>query len=300
MEIWATAVNDSSYTFDEVLPFYKRSVKFTAPNTGYRVQNASADYDINAYDSDGGPLQVSYANFAEPFSSWMSLGMEAIGINQVKDFNVGELMGAQYCTSTIDPSNELRSSSEQSFLSKIRPNSLTTYTNTLAKKVIFDEKKKATGVQVKGLLGDIFTLSASEEVIISAGAFQSPQLLMVSGIGPIDQLKEHGIDIIANRPGVGQNMWDHPFFAPSYRVRVTTFTKFATNPVYAAGQIVEALLAKKGAVTNPIADFLAWEKIPRFLRSAFSEKTQSKLAKFPSDWPEAEVRDDQSLRNSAN
>lgn len=291
MEVWAYAVNDSSYTFDEVLPFYKKSVQFTPPNTDYRAQNASADYDIDAFDSDGGPLQVSYANYAEPFSSWMSLGMEAIGIDQVEDFNLGEIMGAQYCASTIDPSNELRSSSEESFLSKIRPKSLSTYINTLAKKVVFDEKKKATGVQVKGLLGNTVTLSASEEVIVSAGAFQSPQLLMVSGIGPSDQLRQHGIDVIADRQGVGQNMWDHPFFAPSYRVQVTTFTKFVTDLLYASGQILEVLLSKKGVITNPIADFVAFEKIPRFLRSAFSEETQSKLTKFPSDWPEAEVRD---------
>lgn len=144
---------------------------------------------------------------------------------------------------------------------------------------------------MKGLLGNTITLSASEEVILSAGAFQSPQLLMVSGIGPPDQLQEHGINIIANRPGVGQNMWDHPFFAPSYRVRVTTFTKFATNLLYAAGQIVDALVAKNGFVTNPIADFVAFEKIPLFFRSAFSERTHRKLAGFPSDWPEAEVRE---------
>ncbi|CAG8895711.1 unnamed protein product [Penicillium egyptiacum] len=288
MELWATTVNDSSYTFDEVLPFYKKSVQFTPPNTHYRVQNASADYNVDAYDSDGGPLQVSYANFAQPFSSWMRLGMEAIGIHRVEDFNLGAIKGAQYCASTINASTQLRSSSESSFLNKITPDSLTTYINTLAKKVIFDEKKRATGVQVKGLLGNTVTLSASEEVIISAGAFQSPQLLMVSGIGPPDQLKEHGINIIANRPGVGQNMWDHPFFAPSYRVRVTTFTEFATNLLYAAGQIIEGLVAKNGFVTNPIADFLAWEKIPRFLRSAFSEQTHRKLVRFPSDWPEAE------------
>lgn len=291
MDVWATTVNDSSYEFDEVLSFYKKSVQFSPPNTDYRVQNASADFDVDAYDSDGGPLQVSYANFAEPFSSWMSLGMEAIGIDQAKDFVQGNIMGAQYCASTIDPANELRSSSEQSFLSKIRPKSLTTYTNTLAKKVVFDENNRATGVQVKGLLGDLVVISASEEVIISAGAFQSPQLLMVSGIGPIAHLEEHGIDVIADRPGVGQNMWDHPFFAPSYRVRVTTFTKFATDLMYAAGQIAKMLLNKKGVVTNPIADFLAWEKIPRFLSEEFSEETKSKLANFPSDWPEAEVRD---------
>ncbi|KAJ5874698.1 uncharacterized protein N7529_003128 [Penicillium soppii] len=288
MERWATAVNDSSYTFDEVLPLYKKSVDFTPPNMNYRADNASADYDDDAFDSDGGPLQVSYANFAMPFSSWMNLGMEAIGIDKAQDFNMGSLMGAQYCSSTIDPSNELRSSSEESFLSKIKPRTLTTYSNTLAKKVVFDDNKRATGVQVRGALGNMVTISASEEVIISAGVFQSPQLLMVSGVGPSDQLEEHGIEVIADRPGVGQNMWDHPFFAPTYRVRVTTLTEFATNLIYAAGQVVGGLVTKNGFLTNPVADFLAWEKIPQSLRQAFSQSSLDKLSQFPSDWPEAE------------
>jgi choline dehydrogenase-like flavoprotein len=290
MERWATAVNDSSYTFDEVLPLYKKSVDFTPPNMNYRADNASVDYDDDAFDSDGGPLQVSYANFAMPFSSWMNLGMEAIGIDKAQDFNMGSLMGAQYCSSTIDPSNELRSSSEESFLSKIKPRTLTTYSNTLAKKVVFDDNKRATGVQVRGALGNTVTISASEEVIISAGVFQSPQLLMVSGVGPSDQLEEHGIEVIADRPGVGQNMWDHPYFAPTYRVRVTTLTEFATNLIYAAGQVVGGLVTKNGFLTNPVADFLAWEKIPQSLRQAFSQSSLDKLSQFPSDWPEAEVR----------
>jgi choline dehydrogenase-like flavoprotein len=219
----------------------------------------------------------------------MNLGMQAIGINKTQDFNLGSLMGAQYCSSTIDPAHELRSSSEESFLTKITPSSLTTYENTLAKKVVFNDDKKATGVQVKGLLGNTITLSASKEVIISAGVFQSPQLLMVSGVGPSDQLQAYGIDVIADRPGVGQNMWDHPFLAPTYRVQVTTLTKFANNLLYAAGQVVGGVLTKTGSLTNPVADFLAWEKIPESLRSGFSQATKEKLAKFTDDWPEAEV-----------
>lgn len=290
MQQWADTVNDSSYTFDEVLPYYKKSVQFTAPNTKYRASNASAAYDANAFEASGGPLQVSYANYAMPFSSWMKLGMEAIGIKEKEDFNSGSLMGAQYCSSTIDPSNELRSSSQASFLTKITPSTLTTYSSTLAKKVVFNAQKKATGVQVKGLLGNTVTLHASNEVIISAGAFQSPQFLMVSGVGPSDELKEHGIDVVADLPGVGQNMWDHPFFAPTYRVKVDTFTKFARNLIYAAESVISGLLEKTGPITNPVADYLAWEKIPQSLRSQFSQSSLESLTKFPNDWPEAEVK----------
>ena len=289
MEQWATVVNDSSYAFDQVLPYYKRSVHFTPPNTKTRFANATTGFDAAAYDSQGGPLEVSYANYAMPFSTWMSRGMEAIGINETQEFNLGSLMGAQYCASTISPKNELRSSSQASFLASIKAPSLTTYSSTLAKKVLFDKNKKATGIRVKGPLGNTFTLSAKREVIISAGAFQSPQLLMVSGIGPKDILEQHNIEVLANRPGVGQNMWDHPFFAPSYRVTVDTFTKIATNLVNLVKDFLNSSIMKSGPLTNPVADYLAWEKIPDSLRSKFTSQTLKDLATFTSDWPEAEV-----------
>ncbi|OOF96683.1 GMC oxidoreductase [Aspergillus carbonarius ITEM 5010] len=287
MEQWASTVNDSSYTFDQVLPYYKTSVKFTPPNTQLRAKNASASYDGSAYESTGGPLKVSYANYAMPFSTWMDLGMKEIGIKEAPDFNLGSLMGGQYCASTIDPSSEFRSSSEASFLAN-KPSTLTTYSNTLAKKILFNNQKQATGVQVKGPMGNIYTIKANREVIVSAGVFQSPQLLMVSGIGPQDQLEDHGISVISNLPGVGQNMWDHPFFAPSYRVNVQTFTAIATNLLGIIGQFLSMVTVKTGPLTNPIADYLAWEKIPASLRSAFSSQTTTQLATFPSDWPEAE------------
>ncbi|OKO95924.1 Versicolorin B synthase [Penicillium subrubescens] len=288
MQEWADAVNDDSYTFDNTLPYYKRSAHFTVPNTKLRACNATTGFNADAFNSNGGPLQVSYSNYAQPFSSWMNLGMQAIGINETQDFNSGTLMGGQYCSSTIDSSTELRSSSQASFLASIKPPTLTTYLKTLAKKIVFNEQKKATGVQVKGVFGNTFTLSASKEVILSAGVFQSPQLLMVSGVGPADELNKHDIKVVADRPGVGQNMWDHPFFAPSYRVQVDTLTKIATNLIYAAVQLLNGVVGRSGPLTNPVADYLAWEKIPQALRSKFTQKSQSALAEFPVDWPEVE------------
>lgn len=82
---------------------------------------------------------------------------------------------------------------------------------TKAKRILFDKNKKAVGIEVTGLLGSVlglpYTISARKEVIVSAGAFQSPQLLMVSGIGPASQLRSLGIPVLQDLPGVGQNMW---------------------------------------------------------------------------------------------
>lgn len=288
MQQWANTVNDSSYTFDNLLPYYKKSVEFTPPNENTRFDNGTADFDPTAFDGQGGPLHVSYSNYAMPFSTWMKLGMEAIGIEEQKDFNLGTVMGAQYCSSTIRPSDQTRSSSQSSYLASIKPASRKVYSNTLAKRILFDDNKKATGVQAKGTLGT-FKLTAKKEVIVSAGAFQSPQLLMVSGVGPAETLHEHNIDPVVELPGVGQNMWDHPFFAPSYRVNVQTLTQTASNLLSLLTQFLDKAIPHTGPLTSPISDFLAWEKIPESLRSKFSDSTENDLTRFPKDWPEAEV-----------
>lgn len=234
----------------------------------------------------------------------MQGSLNEIGIPTVKDFNSGKLMGCQYCSTTIDPANERRESSQTSFLSQAASERLTNlkvFTLTMAKSIVFDSNKKATGVKVmSGIIP--YTLKATKEVILSAGSFQSPQLLMVSGVGPSDQLQKFKIPVVADLPGVGQNMQDHIFFGPSYRVQVETLTKLANNIPYLLEQIAVYETTGKGYViasthyhlltsrplTNNVADFLAWEKVPKDLRSSFTAEALSELNALPSDWPEIE------------
>ncbi|KAF2202056.1 alcohol oxidase [Delitschia confertaspora ATCC 74209] len=288
MQAWADEVDDHSYTFDQVLPYFEKSASITPPDMSKRFSNSTPKYNPSTFTD--GPLQVSFANYAQSFSTWLKSGFEKIGIKEAEDFNSGSLMGAQYCTSTIRHEDQTRSSSEASYFQsalKAGLNTLKVYTTTRAEKILFDSNKKATGVQVKtGLLS--YTLKASKEVIVSAGAFQSPQLLMVSGIGPRDQLEPLGIDVISELPGVGQNMWDHPTFGPTYPVDLTTLTREARDVPYLTEQLLKYTTKQEGSLTNPVSDFLAWEKIPQPLRSQFSPATQAKLAQFPADWPEVE------------
>ncbi|OJJ31501.1 hypothetical protein ASPWEDRAFT_747480 [Aspergillus wentii DTO 134E9] len=291
MQLWADLIHDQSYTFDKVLPYFKKTVHFTSPRDKLRFANATARFNENAFDNNGQPLQVSYPNYAMSFSSWVKQGLETIGIKETQDFNSGSLIGSQYCAFTIRPSDERRSSSEAAFFRTFssikRLKTLRVYKNTLAKRILFDSRKRATGVEVKtGFLK--YALNAKREVIVSAGAFQSPQLLMVSGIGPVDVLEEHGIKVISNLPGVGQNMWDHPFFGPTYQVALETYTKMATDTVYLARQLSKYATFHKGPLTNPVADYLAFEKIPKDFRSGFSPQMENDLSWFPGDWPEVE------------
>lgn len=301
MQLWADLVDDQSYTFDRALPYYKRTVKFTPPKASFRFANSTAEFGQGAFSERGQPLQVSYPNYAMPFSSWMKDGLQSIGINQTRDFNSGNLFGAQYCSCTIAPSDESRSSSQAAFLDSGLFHSwpLTIYRNTLTKRVLFDKQKRAFGVEVRsGVLE--YTLNATREIIVSAGAFQSPQLLMVSGVGPRDTLERHGIEAVSELPGVGQGMQDHVFFGPTYRVALTTFTKLATDFGYLGEQLLTYLGTQTGSLTNPVTDFIAFEKIPDNQRTGFSSNTKRELSQFPADWPEVEVSITSFLRQATH
>lgn len=285
---WADAVGDISYTWDALQPHFQKSAKFTTPSST-RFANASAEYNAAAFSPAGGPLAVSYANYAQPFSTWLEPSLNEIGIGNTQDFNSGSLMGAQYCSSTINPGFQTRDSSQTSFLEDASFHfNLKVYASTQAQKVLFNNNKIATGVRVTSSGGLFsYTLNARKEVIMSAGAFQSPQLLMLSGIGPADQLNKFKIPIIAERPGVGQGMQDHAFFGPTWRVNVQTLTRLAVDLAYTGAQFSgDYSLLKTGPLTNPVCDFLGWEKLPRSVLPASAAQVLD--ANFPADWPEVE------------
>ncbi|KAI0966401.1 hypothetical protein F4678DRAFT_484247 [Xylaria arbuscula] len=290
LQQWAEAVGDKSWTFDNMLLFFKKSGNFTRPGPT-RFANATASYIQSAFDVKGGPLQISYPNYANPFSTYLPGALAEIGINQTDDFNSGSLLGTQWTSNTIDSSTGLRSSSQTSFLeaSQSRPN-LKLFYLTLVKKVLFEKRGNSTNIATGIVLDSGVSLRAKKEVILSAGAFQSPQLLMVSGIGPATTLKENGISVIADRPGVGQNLTDHVFFGPSYRAVVPTLATFLAD----RATLLDALGSflgitgnspAQGVLSNPILDYLGWEKAPRDL---ITNQTAHTLSKLPASWPEIE------------
>ncbi|OKO90611.1 Versicolorin B synthase [Penicillium subrubescens] len=287
MDRWAELVDDPSYTFKNTWRYFKQTISFTAPNS--RSNNIRTPYNDSAFDDFGEPLQVSYPRYAMPFSRWVRRAMTALGIQEVEDFNTGSLMGHQFCSMTIRPTDESRSSSEAAFLQSPRNlETLSIYEKTLAKKILFDWGNRTRGVRVHGMWD--YTLWARHEVILSTGAFHSPQLLMLSGIGPASVLHEHGIKPIVTLPGVGQNMWDHVFFGPSYQVAIDTFSRMAQSPAWLARQVATYLYSHDGLLTNPSTDYLAFEKLPSASRYALTDQEEDTLSWFPEDWPEIEVR----------
>ena len=117
--------------------------------------------------------------------------------------------------------------------------------------------------------------------------FQSPQMLMVSGIGPADVLSQHNIPVVSHRPGVGQNMWDHFLFGASYRVTALTHSALG-NPSSLQQAITEYRANGSGLLGNPGGDIIAWEKLPIPQRTYLTPSTRATLDSFPADWPEIE------------
>ena len=147
-------------------------MNFIPPDFSKSASNSTLNYDLSAFNNSlQGPLQVSYVNWASPLSSWTQKAFTAVGILPNNGFNSGSIFGSMWVSHTVNPQDGRRSSSQTSFLDQaIKTSSLTAYTKTLAKRILFDGNNTASGVEVD-TAGLAYTLKANLEVILSAGAF---------------------------------------------------------------------------------------------------------------------------------
>jgi choline dehydrogenase len=180
--------------FADVLPYYKKM------ETSWR--------GAGAWHGGDGPLHVA-ANDTERLlhHPLMAAGKNA-GFPVTEDLHAEQEEGFARGEMTIDPRGR-RSSTARAYLDPAlkRPN-LTVATEAMTRRVLIDGKK-ATGVEYEQG-GETRTAYAAREVILSGGSYNSPQLLMLSGIGPAEELARHGITLAHDLPGVGRNLSEHP------------------------------------------------------------------------------------------
>ncbi len=189
---WASLGNPG-WSFDEVLPLFKRS-------------EHNHCFGATAYRGADGPLQVSYLRSPSPINEVFLQACEQTGLPRTPDYNGEQQLGCGP-TQAMQANGE-RCSAAKAFITPYMGRSnLTVITQAHTERVLLDGKR-ATGVQYIHK-GQTLQATATREVILSAGAFGSPQLLMLSGIGPQSQLQAHGIATVHTLPGVGQNLQDH-------------------------------------------------------------------------------------------
>jgi choline dehydrogenase len=289
---WADEVGDESYKLSTLDKYFERSIDMTAPNASVRKQNATVDYNVTSSSIKDGyyhPLSVSWPNFVDSVSTWTFQAFKAIGLPlHGAGFEDGQLDGYFYNPSTLQPISQHRETSQTSFLDyAMRTTSIQVYAHALARQILFTSNKTANGVLVQSG-GKNYTLSATREVILSAGAFQSPQLLMISGVGPQETLRQHNIPVLANLPGVGQNLQDQPLLGIAHRVNVPTSSNLVNDPLYAARAATAYLQNGTGPLAGP-PGLLAFERISETQPSLLSNTTLLALAQnFPPDWPQLE------------
>ena len=289
---WAELVGDSAFSWDNFLPFLKKSTTIGQPDYSKRPKNATIDDNPASWLPAGGPLHISWPNWGSPFGTWGMIALKTIGLIETRDLNNGVLQGSGWNPFTVNPAAASRDSSQTSFLQSVKssnPGKLTVYTHHMAKKIIFDSNKAAVGVHVNSTdKNRSFVLSAKKEVILSAGALQSPQMLMVSGIGPPETLRKFNISILSDLRGVGRNLQDHSMVASTYEVKLETKSRYWNDPVYACQADQDYNQHQAGILTCPTGP-IAFEKLTTNSSIQMSNSTKAIVNRaFSKDWPEIE------------
>lgn len=189
-----TQLGNQGWSYESVLPYFKKA------------ENFSGDGDVE-YHGTGGPLQVKKSDVQTDvlLDEFVKAGGQA-GFPITKDFNGRHQEGFSRFEHTMKDAK--RNSAAQAYLHPaLDRDNLSTVENVTVDKVIF-EGKTAIGVEFIQK-GTRHTVRANKEVILSAGALNSPQILMRSGVGAAEDITPHGIDLVHKLPGVGQNMQDH-------------------------------------------------------------------------------------------
>lgn len=183
------------WSYDEVLPYFKRSEGCLVPELDAR------------YHGFEGPLKVSALQSPSDFNRLVLEAAAACGHRRNDDFNGAEQEGVGYYHVTQE--RGVRCNAARAYLEPVRARAnLQVFTDTRVTRVVF-EGRRAVGVQVQQARGER-TIRARAEVLLCAGTFGSPQLLLLSGIGAGSALQALDIACIADRAGVGANLQDHP------------------------------------------------------------------------------------------
>jgi len=244
---WA-ALGNPGWGWSDVLPFFIQS-----------EGNDSLGAPLHGRD---GPLKVSRLRSDNPLQdAWLAAGREA-GHPINADFNGDTQEGVGIYQVTQDRGERCSAARAYLWPHRARPN-LRVTAQAQVQRILFDGRR-AVGVEVK-VAGVLRRLQARREVVLSAGAIQSPQLLMLSGIGDAAQLQAQGIAVLHHLPGVGANLQDHPDFV--FGLRSSTLHSFGLSlrGGLAFWQAVKRYRAeKRGMLTSNFAEGGA------FLRTAFA------------------------------
>lgn len=232
---WAEMGNQG-WDWQNALKYFKKS-----------EGNRNKEFVRNAeYHNDKGPIAIDSFGEMHPLSNIYIEAAKERGIKYLDDINADEILG--YTNAQGFVSNGRRQSTAKSFLiPAMNRSNLHIVKNAHVQKILINENNVVTGVEFvyKGKQSTV--TNVRKEVILSAGAVSSPQILMLSGIGPEEHLKKNNIIIKRDAP-VGQNLLDHVFTAIFFRFKNLPPTQTSPNELFQA--IFDLVMNNKGSLTN--------------------------------------------------
>ncbi|KAH9499666.1 hypothetical protein Btru_074377 [Bulinus truncatus] len=257
-DLWANYTGDPRWDYANVLPYFKKSEKMSDP-----VLSKSK------YHGDKGPLDETKMTANYPFTKKAIQGLQEVGFLFNEDYNGQSAKGVTLVQMTIH--NGVRSNTARAFLRPVLDRlNLDVMVNAHVQKVVIKDKK-AEGVELI-FKGRKFLVKSNKETILSAGAIQSPQILMLSGVGPKKHLEEMGIPLVADLP-VGQNLQDHTYFYQSYGLKnksISDSDEFSSLATY-----LKYVLFKSGRLSIFGLELLFY--------ASFAKEMREK------DWPELQI-----------
>ena len=244
-DVWAQRGN-RGWSYDDILPYFRRYETYEkGGNETYRGQS--------------GEMRITDLSWRDPLCDAFIEGAESIGIPRNRDYN-GEIQeGTSYIQRTS--TGKLRMSAARAFLkpAKKRRN-LRVITNAHATRILF-EGRRATGIAYSkgGVNGQKAEVFARREVIVSGGTINSPQLLQLSGIGPVTLLQSLGIEVLHDLAGVGENLRDHYGTRLTARAKnVRTINELARGPRL-VGEIAKYFMGRRSILElGPTLVYCFW------------------------------------------
>ena len=235
-----SALGNKGWSWDEVLPYFLRTEDYA--------------HGASELHGAGGELRVEERRVNwEILDAWRDAAAEC-GIPKIDEFNRGDNFGNAYFQ--MNQKRGVRWSNAKAFLHPVmQRQNLTVITGAHVERIRLQNMgllRRATGVEFRlGFRGRQFA-QARREVILSAGSIGSPQILQLSGVGPAALLKEHGIEVEHNLPGVGENLHDHLQVRIIYKVKnVGTLNERANSLFGKASMGLEYALYRTGPLTMP-------------------------------------------------
>ncbi|THU77681.1 hypothetical protein K435DRAFT_558380, partial [Dendrothele bispora CBS 962.96] len=216
-DAWGILNNDSSWSWNALLPYFKKSEIFTPPNKFQQANGARFERDVHGFNEEQGRVKVGFPNFFfQQWSLWRQTAMR-LGFPASPDLGNGSPHAVGVAPASIDPANNTRCSAACAYYTDFadRPN-FTVLTNATVIRIIWTEQGRESEITASAVEyidanneTQVVNVSHGGEVIVSAGTIGTPKILELSGVGNSSILQAAGVKPILNIPSVGENFADH-------------------------------------------------------------------------------------------